>query len=723
MPAPPPYVSCAVPAAVSCGSRSRPSAPAAPSHSHLFVVAIPASRSRHRVWRASCAAAAPSAAPPPTDVVPRGAVPSAVPPTLPPAGSFPPPAGTLSPAETPAEAATRLLDSLLPETFGLQCPPASQHTVDACFASALCLLFPVTTLGEMTVIAHSDGHTVLSSGPPRLPGSHLSQEQRAQGLMSVVFGVSSALVFPVGWAGGHRVRVLAAPLPFAPRERMVVRTAAQRLRVHLRKPGFYFMLISALFGGTAYDGAATAYARASSFRQSYVSVADSALAGEVLVSALRFRFGAKEVTSVARGTDPSTCQVGSLLELTLRSFAAEAQLRSTLFAFSSPADPREQAYIHEWAAQVQAFDPTEVPEGACRDLPTLQQQSLLDVPFSHPTPLLATSWLDRKPRQVCSACRSVRHCAQLLLPTCRCAGLLDEWWANATSDFKELAAGRSLQVRHTQTIAIGQNCFRPCARGCVWDCRLSNQVVPLDYWAEIDSGVELALNRKALVAGMEHWPDQELRSHLQHGVRFGADLPLQLVLTPQLKSLAFAFAKTQSELRDLVDRGWYAIFDHIPFMPSRMHPKGATARKLEDRPRPTTDGSHPHSSMNIVDTAGLPVVSLNDAIRSGVYGPHPPRLQPDSSEARHYLPSMPSWWQGYATWAHASDRVPKEYKPTLRAVAQDAAILAYPARCAPLQPHQPVFVMVDDFRNYFSQVPVASEDLWKTVVAGYSTSR
>ena len=29
--------------------------------------------------------------------------------------------------------------------------------------------------------------------------------------------------------------------------------------------------------------------------------------------------------------------------------------------------------------------------------------------------------------------------------------------------------------------------------------------------------------------------------------------------------------------------------------------------------------------------------------------------------------------------------------------------------------------MVDDFRNYFSQVPVASEDLWKTVVAGYST--
>lgn len=76
----------------------------------------------------------------------------------------------------------------------------------------------------------------------------------------------------------------------------------------------------------------------------------------------------------------------------------------------------------------------------------------------------------------------------------------------------------------------------------------------------------LSLNRDALVADMEDWPDQQLRSHLAYGVRFGAELPLQLLLTPQLKSLASAFEKTQQELRELADFGGYAIFDYLPFV-------------------------------------------------------------------------------------------------------------------------------------------------------------
>lgn len=150
----------------------------------------------------------------------------------------------------------------------------------------------------------------------------------------------------------------------------------------------------------------------------------------------------------------------------------------------------------------------------------------------------------------------------------------------------------------------------------------------------------------------------------------------------------------------------------------RMHPKGATERKLENRPRPTTDGSHPGMSQNILDTQGDRVVSLNDAIRSGMYD-----LSSDidtyTNEPPHPTPDDPNWWQAFATWDHASDRIPKEYKPTLAAVARDSAILAYPARCEPAA-IQPVFVFVDDFRNYFSQVPVAPEDWWKSVVATYS---
>jgi hypothetical protein len=118
---------------------------------------------------------------------------------------------------------------------------------------------------------------------------------------------------------------------------------------------------------------------------------------------------------------------------------------------------------------------------------------------------------------------------------------------------------------------------------------------------------------------MESWPDQELRSHIKYGVRFGANLPLQVVLTPQLKSLAAAFERTQKELRNLIDKGWYAIFDYLPFVPLRMHPKGATERKLENRPRPTTDGSHPHESQSVHDSQGAPVVSINQAIKTAYH--------------------------------------------------------------------------------------------------------
>ena len=62
---------------------------------------------------------------------------------------------------------------------------------------------------------------------------------------------------------------------------------------------------------------------------------------------------------------------------------------------------------------------------------------------------------------------------------------------------------------------------------------------------------------------------------MQFGVRFGTPLPYQIVLTPQLKSLAAAFDRTQLELRELVDRGWYALFDFFPFIPMRMQLNGS----------------------------------------------------------------------------------------------------------------------------------------------------
>lgn len=83
-----------------------------------------------------------------------------------------------------------------------------------------------------------------------------------------------------------------------------------------------------------------------------------------------------------------------------------------------------------------------------------------------------------------------------------------------TLDFQRLAAGKELEPRLTQTLALGQDCFITCARGCIWDCRTLGVVKPLDFHQEVDQAATFSLDRQQLVRAMREWPDQELRSHM-----------------------------------------------------------------------------------------------------------------------------------------------------------------------------------------------------------------
>lgn len=155
------------------------------------------------------------------------------------------------------------------------------------------------------------------------------------------------------------------------------------------------MLLSAMAGGAGYEAASTAFARAATFRQSFASLAESILAGNVILDAVRLRFGALPMTSLTKGSPLSECKPNSLLALTTTSLAAESVLREALLSFSNPQHPAEQAYIREWGNQVQSFDPTDIPEDAGAQLPSLQHDSLQHIPFSHPTPIVATQWVPR----------------------------------------------------------------------------------------------------------------------------------------------------------------------------------------------------------------------------------------------------------------------------------------------------------------------------------------
>ena len=96
-------------------------------------------------------------------------------------------------------------------------------------------------------------------------------------------------------------------------------------------------------------------------------------------------------------------------------------------------------------------------------------------------------------------------------------------------------------------LVIGQDQFLPPARDIIWDCRgfpLGLPAVPLDFDAPASSDLSSPYIQRIL----ETWPDQELLGFLIDGVDFRADLPLQIVLGPQLVSLSKAYPNAQKEI-------------------------------------------------------------------------------------------------------------------------------------------------------------------------------
>lgn len=111
-------------------------------------------------------------------------------------------------------------------------------------------------------------------------------------------------------------------------------------------------------------------------------------------------------------------------------------------------------------------------------------------------------------------------------------------------------------------------------------------------------------------------PDQELLSHLLLGVRLKVDHPFQLVLQPHLASLSFGFVNVHKELLRLIEKGYFSVHPHPPFLPWFTLPSGSADRKLEPgRPRRTCDGGAPRRGEKgatfMVDADGQRTLSLN----------------------------------------------------------------------------------------------------------------
>ena len=642
--------------------------------------------------------------------------------------------------------------------------------------TAFCIF--VTTLLEPLVFAHADGDTHIGVTIQGEEGNARGINDRlldqAEGAVRSVLPDQTTPLVPAGLTHSHGSPVIAAPVAFVPPPQSIVRSPRQRRRLLSAGATFAFMTISALAGTPSYHIAAPALVRINSFVRPAADLQEAMLAGAVLADAVRFHFGGREVSSLVRDVQEPPEPSGDVASHCRRVHTQERELFDSLRAVEG--EGQVASYQRESAQSVQFLDLESVPDELCRASSEWAGPELDGLPFSHECPVPVTDYVHRKPPQPpsCGQCAAtVTRCDQFIMPVPRCTGIVQQWWDNATFDFEQLRLDRRLDgVRRTRTIALGRDCFIPCARECWFDCRSQHEgvVVALDYHQPIGS----QLDRASLRDDMRGWPDQALASYVELGAVLTPDMPHMLVLPHQLTSLADGFSRAQEELAKLVQEGWYALFRHLVWFPGHLCPKGCTERKLEsDRPRPTTDGSNPpcfpDGSPRVYDTEGRPVYSPNwRARRAGA--PLQPVPEPvaelsnnegsadgghesgdseseeeDSAELPD-LGSAPQWfakntrssalrnrpppedwawrssskwdeefWKGHATWGWYGSRTP-EFKPNLRDLAHDQSVLQRPAQCT----GEALFQICDDWKNAFMHIRVRPEDWPKSGTLAYS---
>lgn len=365
--------------------------------------------------------------------------------------------------------------------------------------------------------------------------------------------------------------------------------------------------------------------------------------------------------------------------------AASRELQHHIELQSTDIREELRASYLAWSDCVRPLPLADMPTDLHLDLGTFEHPRLLDVPIPDPCPPHRTKWLPREPAQVAP---------EGFRPT-GITDLLEAWailmiWNWVYTQLEYLAEVSELGVRairkSNKALALGQDAFKPQARGIVWDLRKLEEgiITPVDFEAPIESHLNLELLREELA----DWPDQELVSFLLEGVRYKADVGMQIVLLPHLVSLRDGYGSLQAEVDKYAQAGWYGLFSHPAFLPFRLIPKGSVPRKLEpERPRPTTEAGAPRNLL--LDTLGNPVVSINEA-SSGLT----PQAVLEAGEKPRVTRE--------AKW-------PKERKPSVGHVLQAIAILL----AAGLIIGEALFCAADDFRNFFNQLRCSPEEFHK----------
>ena len=243
------------------------------------------------------------------------------------------------------------------------------------------------------------------------------------------------------------------------------------------------------------------------------------------------------------------------------------------------------------------------------------------------------------------------------------------------------------------TKAWGEDALKSRFRGTILDYRGGHGMGKL-----LDVAAPVIATHLNLEAWRRHFSghrNRRLFSFVVHGVQYRDSLPLQIMMSGNLKSLY----ETEGGLDAVVDalHGLSAKYGWLhksstwqpDIVPLRQPPTGAADRKpgidaAPTEPRPLADQGHPYGPPTqevVTEGARDPVEAFN----------------PSAGPMRHTIGDPdPKWWT--------------ERKPTAQQAAVLLAVLGHLAGLV----HTIVLLLAFDFSKFFHQLVLCGSELWKT---------
>lgn len=403
--------------------------------------------------------------------------------------------------------------------------------------------------------------------------------------------------------------------------------------------------------------------------------------------------GAREATRLAPkryGDDSST---RTWEDVQQKSTATLQQLALSLQQIPEGSPMAEK--MREWGGAINSLPPHTVPMALREDIKAYDDEALAMLPFTHrciPPVTKATP----RPRAQLPVPGFHPQSIRDLLEDVVLDKLIPEWIQGQLEDIANYKKyGAAAERKHNKVLAIGQDMFREPARGRVWDLRGDTPCL-LDYEADIDTHLHTA----TICEDLRDFPDQELLSFLRDGVQFKAEsVELQMCFCPHLMSLSHGVESVELELKKLAAKGWYGLFQDIPFVPMCCQAQGSVPRpKDPSRWRRVFDGGAPRKPQ--WDTEKNMVISLNNASRGYTSVPKAVHdAEPDKyKHGRAPDTDTPRW--------------PAELKPRVSDVVHDAAVLSYVAGRA----GEPVLAFTSDMTSFFHQFMLSPREYPKACV-------